>query len=209
MPKATFSTEQEEFWAGTFGTEYSQRNRGERAVAVNCGLFASVLRSAGMIRTVTELGANIGLNLQALGRLLPEARFTGVEINPDAAREMALCPRTTVVECSLFEYTPTATADLAFTKGVLIHLHPDRLAQAYDRLDAASHRLVLVSEYYNPVPVEVRYRGHENRLFKRDFAGEFMDRHPRYRLLDYGFIYHRDSTFPQDDVTWFLMEKPC
>jgi hypothetical protein len=26
-------------------------------------------------------------------------------------------------------------------------------------------------------------------------------------LCDYGFVYHRDPLFPQDDITWFLMEK--
>ena len=51
------------------------------------------------------------------------------------------------------------------------------------------------------------YRGHENVLFKRDFAGELLDKYKnRVLLLDYGFIYHRD-TYPQDDLTWFLMEK--
>jgi spore coat polysaccharide biosynthesis protein SpsF len=44
-------------------------------------------------------------------------------------------------------------------------------------------------------------------LFKRDFAGEMMDRYPDLKLLDYGFVYHRDPAFPDDDITWFLMEK--
>jgi spore coat polysaccharide biosynthesis protein SpsF len=26
-------------------------------------------------------------------------------------------------------------------------------------------------------------------------------------LVDYGFAYHRDPAFPQDDITWFLLEK--
>ena len=41
----------------------------------------------------------------------------------------------------------------------------------------------------------------------RDFAGEIMDRHPQLQLVDYGFAYRRDPNFPQDDITWFLMEK--
>ena len=32
-------------------------------------------------------------------------------------------------------------------------------------------------------------RGHSDRLFKRDFAGEMMDRHPQLQLIDYGFAY--------------------
>jgi spore coat polysaccharide biosynthesis protein SpsF len=64
-----------------------------------------------------------------------------------------------------------------------------------------------VCEYYNPTPVEVTYRGHEQALFKRDFAGEMLDAFPELTLVDYGFTYHRDPKFPLDDSTWFLMEK--
>jgi spore coat polysaccharide biosynthesis protein SpsF len=55
--------------------------------------------------------------------------------------------------------------------------------------------------------VSVPYRGHTERLFKRDFAGELMDRFPDLRLLAYGFNYHRDPSFAFGDDTWFLMEK--
>jgi pseudaminic acid biosynthesis-associated methylase len=97
--------------------------------------------------------------------------------------------------------------DLTFTKGVLIHINPHQLAQVYENLVALSSRYVLVSEYYNPSPVSVSYRGAEDRLFKRDFAGEMMDRFG-LSLVDYGFSYYRDPYFTNDDGTWFLMEKP-
>jgi pseudaminic acid biosynthesis-associated methylase len=92
-------------------------------------------------------------------------------------------------------------------KGVLIHINPAELPQVYDKLVSATGRYLLVAEYYNPVPVDILYRGHSDRLFKRDFAGEIMDRHVQMKLLDYGFVYHRDPQFPDDDFTWFLMEK--
>lgn len=57
------------------------------------------------------------------------------------------------------------------------------------------------------MPVVVSYRGHEDRLFKRDFAGEMLDRYPDLELVDYGFVYHRDPNFPQDDPNWFLLRK--
>ena len=91
--------------------------------------------------------------------------------------------------------------------GVLIHLDPTAWDEVYDLLHSATSRYICLAEYYNPVPVEVPYRGHRNRLFKRDFAGEFLDRHPNVALVDYGFIYHRDPVFPQDDTTWFLLER--
>lgn len=63
----------------------------------------------------------------------------------------------------------------------------------------------MVAEYYNPTPVEVRYREQEGLMWKRDFAGELLDRYTDLRLVDYGFVWRRDA-FPQDDVTWFLLE---
>lgn len=53
----------------------------------------------------------------------------------------------------------------------------------------------------------VEYRGNSNRLFKQDFCGEFMDRFPNVKLIDYGFRYHRDNNFTQDDITYFVLEK--
>ena len=53
----------------------------------------------------------------------------------------------------------------------------------------------------------VTYRGEKNKLFKRDFAGELMDQYPDLKLIGYGFKYKRDNNFPQDDMTWFLLEK--
>jgi hypothetical protein len=64
----------------------------------------------------------------------------------------------------------------------------------------------MVCEYYNPTPVTVPYRGNDDRLFKRDFAGELIDRFGM-KLIDYGFVYRRDNVCPADDVTWFLLEK--
>jgi spore coat polysaccharide biosynthesis protein SpsF len=108
---------------------------------------------------------------------------------------------------SLLDFHSDRTFDLTFTKGVLIHINPDRVADAYASLVRSSRRYVMVCEYYNPSPVEVTYRGHEHALFKRDFAGEILDAYPELRLVDYGFTYHRDPQFPLDDSTWFLMEK--
>jgi spore coat polysaccharide biosynthesis protein SpsF len=34
-----------------------------------------------------------------------------------------------------------------------------------------------------------------------------LDLYKNLNLIDYGFVYRRDSMFPADDATWFLMEK--
>jgi pseudaminic acid biosynthesis-associated methylase len=199
-------TEQEMFWAGAFGDEYIGRNRSDSLLAANLALFARVFARTTDVRSVIELGANVGMNLKAIRALCPAAACTGVEINAKAVRELRRIPGVKAIHKSLFDWK-SGGHDLAFTKGVLIHLNPGLLPLAYDRLAEAGRRYVAIIEYYNPSPVEVPYRGHSARLFKRDFAGEFMTRHPGFRLVDYGFVYHGDPVFRQDDLTWFLMQR--
>ena len=116
-------------------------------------------------------------------------------------------PPANVHNSSILDFTPARHWDLTLIKRVLIHINPEVLLQVYDKLFAACGRYLMVAEYYNPAPVAIPYRGRSDRLFKRDFAGEIMDRHPQLQLVDYGFDYRRDPNFPQDDITWFLMEK--
>jgi pseudaminic acid biosynthesis-associated methylase len=200
-------TEQESFWQGEFGDAYVDRNAGEAIVAANLALFAKALGRAGRIDSLIEFGANRGLNLIALNRLLPHCRLAGVEINAKAHAAASALNIADVWRGSLFDYPVAEPFDLALIKGVLIHLAPERLADAYAKLHAASRRFILIAEYYNPSPVEVPYRGHSGKLFKRDFAGEMLDLYPDLRLADYGFCWRRDPAFPLDDITWFLLEK--
>jgi pseudaminic acid biosynthesis-associated methylase len=155
-----------------------------------------------------EMGANVGMNLRALSPLAPQASLNAIEINPQAAEVLRGLPFVNAVyEGSILNYQVEQQFDLVFTKGVLIHLAPEMLPDVYDKMVETSSRYVLIAEYYNPSPAEIPYRGHSNKMFKRDFAGELMDRHPNMKLIDYGFLYRRDVNWPQDDITWFLMEK--
>jgi len=202
-----YKTEQEAFWAGEFGDEYLKRNQGPGILASNIALFAKALRHAQAINSVFEFGANIGNNMRALHPLFPTAELHAIEINVNAFKELKTLPYVSAVNGSILDYVPTRTFDLVLIKGVLIHLDPEVLTDVYKKLFEASHRYIMLTEYYNPTPVEVSYRGHSNRLFKRDFAGELMECHPTLELIDYGFSYHRDPKWPQGDANWFLMEK--
>ncbi len=206
--RKTFKTDQEKFWAGEFGDHYIGRNQGADRVASNAAFFANILRSAQNVRSVIEFGANIGLNLEAIRTLLPKAELAGVEINQKAAEQLgAAIKGVQVYPISILDFKCKRMWDLVLIKGVLIHINPQSLPQVYEALYRASARYICIAEYYNPTPVSIPYRGHADRLFKRDFAGEMLDRCKYLRLLDYGFSYHRDGHFPQDDITWFLLEK--
>ena len=204
----SFTTEQERFWAGEFGDDYISRNRGDALLAANLNFFVNALKSARGLSSSIEFGANIGMNLRALKLLYPAQVQAAIEINQQAALQLSeVVEKERIFNTSILDFEPEQTYDLVLIKGVLIHINPDALPTVYDRLAAAAGRYVLLCEYYNPSPLAIPYRGHMDRLFKRDFAGEFMDRHPEFKLIDYGFSYRRDPSHPQDDITWFLMDK--
>jgi pseudaminic acid biosynthesis-associated methylase len=200
-------TDQDRLWAGEFGDAYIDRNQGYASVSANIAMWSRALRSAPGVRSVLELGCNIGLNLQALNVLNSKFDLSGYEINAKAieiARKLKIAE---IHHGSALDPIPSGTKyDLTFTKGLLIHIHPDNLPKVYDNLYNLSGQYILICEYFNPAPVTVNYRGHANQLFKRDFAGELIDRY-KLALVDYAFNYSRDHYFPQDNSTWFLLRK--
>lgn len=206
--KKKHKTEQEEFWAGTFGKDYIDRNEDESLIALNLAFFSRALHYANGVNSIIEFGANIGMNLRAIKLLYPNILTKGIEINHQAAQRLGkTIGDSNVFEGSIYDYDSSVNYDVALIKTVLIHINPDMLEIVYEKLYKASNKYLLICEYYNRSPVTIKYRDHEERLFKRDFAGEILDKYPDLKLLDYGFTYHRDNNFPQDDLSWFLLEK--
>jgi spore coat polysaccharide biosynthesis protein SpsF len=203
-----FKTEQEHFWSNKFGDEYISRNESNQLMASNLHFFSSALKKAGQISSCREFGANIGMNMKALKALYPNISLKGIEINEKAAEKLKLeIGNENVHFGSIYDADVTPQVQLSLIKGVLIHINPEMLNLVYDKLYKGATEFILIAEYYNPSPVAITYRGHTEKLFKRDFAGEFLDRFTDCVLIDYGFAYKRDPAFPQDDITWFLIEK--
>ena len=199
-----YKTEQEEFWATEFGDNYINRNQNYIS---NISFFSKVIGRAPNIESIIEFGCNIGLNLKALNTLLPSCHLTGVEINKSACKFLNEWGSCDVINESIFNYNEKQKYDLSLVKGILIHINPEMLNNAYKKIYDSSKKYILIAEYYNPTPVSISYRGHKDRLFKRDFAGELLDKYSDLKLVDYGFLYHRDYYFQKDDLTWFLLEK--
>ncbi|MBX9633924.1 MAG: hypothetical protein K2X44_02990, partial [Magnetospirillum sp.] len=95
--------------------------------------------------------------------------------------------------------------ELAFSSGVLIHIHPDDLLQSCREIHRVSSRYVVCVEYFSDKPEEINYRGHTGVLFKRDFGSFWMDNFPDLQLLDYGFAWKRITGL--DNLTWWIFEK--
>lgn len=202
--------QQAQMWAGDFGDEYAKRSPG--SVPNNRVFFLKALGAqivSGQINSVIEFGAGVGSNLLALRERLPKAHIAAVEINPHAMEGLiATQAANEMHQSSMLDWiNPTpGQYDLAFTKGVLIHIPEDDLPRAYAALHAASRRYILIAEYYAPKRTEIEYRGRRDMLWKDDFAGAMLYRYEDLKLVNYGFVYHLDE-HPQDDLNWFLLEK--
>jgi len=202
--------DQEALWRGEFGDAYIARNTpSDDKLASLTRHWAAVLRgtTGAPPADILEVGANIGLNLMALRRLTT-ARLIAVEPNATARARLA---DSGVADQALDGIAariplPDAGVDLAFTSGVLIHIHPDQLEASCREILRVSRRYVVCIEYFSDKPEEVLYRGHAQALFKRDFGGFWMDLAPELRLLDYGFAWKRATGL--DNLTWQLFEKP-
>lgn len=203
-----YKTEQEKFWAEEFGNEYIQRNQGDKLLASNLNFFSKAFSRVGNFNSIIEFGANIGMNLKALKLLYPEIEMKGIEINKSAADELSnVIGRNNVINSSIFDVDLNEKVNITMIKGVLIHINPTMLDTVYQKLYDLSNNYIFIAEYYNPSPVNIPYRGHSDKLFKRDFAGEFLNKFEDTELVDYGFAYRNDPAFPQDDITWFLIKK--
>lgn len=198
--------EQEKFWKGEFGNEYTDRNN-DSLIKNNMDFFSKILKNVN-ITLIFEIGCNRGLNLEAIKNLNKDFSLYGLEINEkayDIVLQKNLCK-----ECynmSIHDFSSENKFDLVFTKGVLIHINSDKLESVYDKMYELSNKYILIAEYYSRDFREIKYRGNDNKLFKRDFCGEMMNKYKDLKLVDYGFVYYRDPVFPQDDITWFLLEK--
>jgi pseudaminic acid biosynthesis-associated methylase len=202
-----YKTEQEQFWASEFGDEYISRNQDKELIASNTALFTSILKKTRGVQSIIEFGSNIGNNLHAIRTLLPYVDLSAIEINASAVEHLKKIENLTIHHQSILDFIPKEKKDFVFIKGVLIHINPDMLPEVYQKLYETSSRYICIAEYYNPTPMELNYRGHAEKMYKRDFAGEVLDIYPDLELVDYGFVYHRDPVFEQGDITWFLLEK--
>jgi len=209
---ATTTTPQLEAWTGDFGDAYVARNQPDETVLQQrARTFGRILDRLGNAQpgSILEAGCNLGLNLRALRRV-SRAELVGVEPNATArARLLAdgVLPADRVLEGTLARL-PVAdgAVDLAFTCGVLIHVHPDDLAQACRELHRVARRHLLCIEYFAQKPEAIPYRGHEDLLFKRDFGGFWLDEFPALEVVDVGFLWKRTTGW--DDATWWLFRKP-
>ena len=198
---------QEKFWIGNFGKKYIFRNKSKIILKNNEYLFKNILEKKNF-SSIIEFGSNIGNNINVLSKIVKKPKkITAVEINKKACEILKKkFPTIEVLNESVNKFIVKKKYELVLSKGFLIHVNPKQLPTVYKKIYNSCKKYILICEYYSTKPRKEDYRRHKNKLFKRDFAGELLDRYKKLRLVKYGFVYHKDK-FPQDDITWFLLKK--
>lgn len=203
-----FITDQEKFWANSFGKKYILRNQNKQLLSSNINFFSKALACVDKLNSCIEFGSNIGMNIKALELLIPKIDITAVEINKHACAKLKkILKNQKIYNQSILNFNSKKKWDLVLVKGFLIHINPNYLKAVYKKMYNACNKYILIAEYYNPTPVTVEYRGYKDKLFKRDFANDFLIKYPKMSLVDYGFIYRHDTKYKLDDINWFLLKK--
>ena len=201
----------EQFWQGEFGDKYTERN--VDLVKNSWGMFYDVFREGDEhfgdkyhdgIKSIIEFGAGSGQNILVLQKIFSDAEYTAIEINDKALKELKKIDDLKVINSSILNFPYAIKADLVLSKGLLIHIHPDNIYNAYEELYKASNKYILLCEYYSPNRIMIPYRGKKDKLWKFDFVKPMLDK--GCKILDYGFVSKYDEYF-QDDITWVLFQK--
>ena len=211
--KKTFKTSQEQFWSEKFGDDYIDINSHFRLKNSNDAFFKKIFKFIKNIDSCLEVGANIGLNLISLKKIFESQNQFAIEINSKACNKLTeTIPEKNIFNGSILDFDINKSDfvcksfELVLSKTFLIHIEPRALNSVYEKLFNLSEKYILICEYFNPEPIEIIYRGHREKLFKRDFAFEMIKKFD-LKLNDYGFAYHLDKEYPQDNINWFLLEK--
>lgn len=194
-----------ENWSSGFGRAYTERNVIDWRARLPA--FRTMLSNLSLPR-VLEVGCNRGHNLLTLAELLGgQSEVVGVEPNPYAVEiARASTTKVCVMRGDIFDLPfKTASFDLVFTVGVLIHIPLDSIRAAIKEMARVSRRYLLAVEYFAEQETPISYRGRTDLLWKRNFLRHFQEHIPGIALARSGY-WGPERGF--DRVHWWLLEQP-
>jgi pseudaminic acid biosynthesis-associated methylase len=209
-------TEQEEFWAGEFGKEYTDRNSRDPKVwdqfyldnwgVTKSEINAKLLKDLPKDIKILEVGSNTGMQLKCF----QDMGFTniyGVELQSYAVEKSKEYTKgINIIQGSGFDLPfKDNYFDLVCTNGVLIHIHPNDHSKIMSEMVRCSKKYVMGFEYYSPETLDVNYRGNAGFLWKADFAKIFTDSFPN--LTEVRRDYYKYVQNDNVDYAYLLEKK--
>ena len=202
-------------WAGVFGKNYTDRNMmtlaemealykedyGFTKTSLNKRFSKNIKHTA----RILEVGSNIGnqlICLQNMGFVNLygiELQSYAVEISKSRARKIK------IIRGSAFDIPfKDDFFDLVLTSGLLIHIHPLYVSKVMKEIYRCSKRYIFGHEYWFSEFVEVKYREHNNLLWKGDYVRKYLELFENLELIKEERINYRNS---ENIDSLFLLRK--
>lgn len=213
--KPVLDTDQARLWMGEFGREYTDRNDQTTSELDNFyhenygvtrrQLNEIFLKQVPKQARILEIGCNTGTQLL----LLQEMGYTnlyGIEIQDYALqRAQERLARAQLRQASALSIPyPDKYFDLVFTSGVLIHIAPLDMPRALAEIHRCCKTWIWGFEYYAPDVTEIRYRGHEQLLWKTDFARHYCEQFRDVELVKEDLIPYLEN---ENVDSMFLLKR--
>jgi pseudaminic acid biosynthesis-associated methylase len=208
-------TAQMQVWKGEFGRAYTDRNTldVEEMNSLWSGNYGISRREINRIflrgipkdASFLEVGCNVGnqlLQLQEDGY----TNLSGIELQSYAV-EIA---KSRVEDVAIRQGSTLAlpykndSFDVVFTSGVLIHIAPEDLSRAMAEIHRCAKTYIWGTEYYAPDVTSVNYRGHEELLWKMDYARRYLESFKDLELVREQHLPYLEN---QNVDTVFLLRK--
>lgn len=192
-----------DLWTGSFGDAYTVRNDRSTLDARRAMWKLMLPRDA---MSILEVGANKGLNLEAI-EYLTAAELYACEPNDMARAELSSLLPETHIRSDFADKLgwPDKHFDLVFTSGVLIHVSPDKIEASLREINRVASKHIIIGEYFAPSEEMIPYRGHDHAMWRRDYGSMLMDLCPDVHPIGTLFAWRRTTGL--DNLTFWIFEK--
>ncbi len=110
-----------------------------------------VLRKIKGVESILEVGCGYGRITKILKQTFPQAKITAIDISIHQLRQARkVLKKIRFNEMSLFHLPLIPTYDLVIAIEVLMHIHPDKIAEAINILSQKSNHYILNLDWYDP-----------------------------------------------------------
>ena len=212
-----YRTSQENVWSSDHGFRYVIHHMGENwQDNIRIPVWTQFLSQVPDVDSICEFGCNIGANLKAIRHVNPDVALSGIDINPHAVKMLQKEDIGDIHCASILDVDMDRQYDLVFTRGVLIHIHPDEVPKAMHNMAKHAKRYVLIYEHYSADPhTLVGYnpnskeaRPDEGYQFWGDFSGDFQSLYPDWQVVATGVNDKLDRVPKEGDLHWTIFRRP-
>lgn len=213
-------TQQEKFWSGEFGKEYTDRNTPTNLEEWNKFYLAKYgktrkemldpfLNNLSRDIKILEVGCNTGLQLAGL-QAMGFKNIYGVELQWYAVEQAkSITKNINIVQGSGFDLPfKDGYFDLVMTNGVLIHIAPDDLPPFMKEMHRCSKQYLMGFEYHTEGDIKaIPYRGNEGFLWKANYAQVFQNNFSDLSLVNEIITPYISENEQGNKDTTYLLEK--